>query len=327
MRARISSISRSVLALRMASRPFLMMAWPSQVVIAGHKAAVERAGGIGGVARGRSAGGGGLRKESLVAMHVKRRRRAHHETALAIAVEARQPHADSHALAVAFAPAKLPALHHLLEAVAGIPAARQRQALIHLLLHLATLRIAFTKELFHLAAQAIGELEGLASRAGEHLRQALVAPTAHHALGEVGVLGPLDVEEDAGQVVRVVHVHGVAGQGQVGPGQATVECTGDPEKIDALKGMLEPYGIKELVRTGMTTWTYASSPTGRNTPGESGPLSSHHGSRAISPRRMVFLISALRASSRSPTVVPGGAGSSGARVSASAVTATASAAA
>jgi acetolactate synthase-1/3 small subunit len=30
----------------------------------------------------------------------------------------------------------------------------------------------------------------------------------------------------------------------------TVECTGDPEKIDALKGMLEPYGIKELVRTG-----------------------------------------------------------------------------
>ena len=30
----------------------------------------------------------------------------------------------------------------------------------------------------------------------------------------------------------------------------TIECTGDPEKIDAFKGLLEPYGIKELVRTG-----------------------------------------------------------------------------
>src|SRR5690349_13564482 len=31
---------------------------------------------------------------------------------------------------------------------------------------------------------------------------------------------------------------------------------------------------QEVVRTGITTWTYSSSPTGRNTPGESGPLSS-----------------------------------------------------
>jgi acetolactate synthase-1/3 small subunit len=30
----------------------------------------------------------------------------------------------------------------------------------------------------------------------------------------------------------------------------TIECTGDPEKLDALQGMLETYGIKELVRTG-----------------------------------------------------------------------------
>jgi hypothetical protein len=31
---------------------------------------------------------------------------------------------------------------------------------------------------------------------------------------------------------------------------------------------------QDVVRTGITTWTYAASPTGRNTPGERGPLSS-----------------------------------------------------
>jgi acetolactate synthase-1/3 small subunit len=30
----------------------------------------------------------------------------------------------------------------------------------------------------------------------------------------------------------------------------TLECTGDSEKIDALTGMLKPFGIRELVRTG-----------------------------------------------------------------------------
>ena len=36
-----------------------------------------------------------------------------------------------------------------------------------------------------------------------------------------------------------------------------------------------PEGVRQdVVRTGITTWTYASSPTGRKTPGDSGPLSS-----------------------------------------------------
>ena len=36
----------------------------------------------------------------------------------------------------------------------------------------------------------------------------------------------------------------------VGPEALTVELTGRPDKLDAMLKMLEPYGIKELVRTG-----------------------------------------------------------------------------
>lgn len=47
---------------------------------------------------------------------------------------------------------------------------------------------------------------------------------------------------------------------------------GEGLEQDRLPGWARP--PQEVVRTGMTTWVYASSPIGRKTPGESGPLSS-----------------------------------------------------
>ena len=37
----------------------------------------------------------------------------------------------------------------------------------------------------------------------------------------------------------------------VGPEVLTVELTGRPDKLDALITMLEPYGIREMVQSGM----------------------------------------------------------------------------
>jgi len=38
----------------------------------------------------------------------------------------------------------------------------------------------------------------------------------------------------------------------------TIQATGNPEKLEALIELLRPYGIKELVRTGVTAITRGS---------------------------------------------------------------------
>ncbi|MGH2371507.1 MAG: hypothetical protein ACRDI2_25325, partial [Chloroflexota bacterium] len=42
-----------------------------------------------------------------------------------------------------------------------------------------------------------------------------------------------------------------------------VEVTGDEEKVDSLLQMLRPFGIKEMVRTGMVSMTRGSTIAGR----------------------------------------------------------------
>ncbi len=53
--------------------------------------------------------------------------------------------------------------------------------------------------------------------------------------------------------------------GRRGPDAVTVEATGNRDKLDALIRVLEPFGIKELVQSGMVAWAAAASPspTGR----------------------------------------------------------------
>ncbi|MFQ6051330.1 MAG: acetolactate synthase small subunit [Candidatus Hydrothermarchaeota archaeon] len=41
----------------------------------------------------------------------------------------------------------------------------------------------------------------------------------------------------------------------VGPETLTIEITGDPDKIKAFLDMMKPFGIRELVRTGITSIT------------------------------------------------------------------------
>ncbi|MFH1007331.1 MAG: acetolactate synthase small subunit [Candidatus Latescibacterota bacterium] len=51
------------------------------------------------------------------------------------------------------------------------------------------------------------------------------------------------------EIMEIVHVF----RGRIvdiSPGTMTVETTGTEEKIDAIVGMLKPFGIKEIARTG-----------------------------------------------------------------------------
>jgi acetolactate synthase-1/3 small subunit len=49
------------------------------------------------------------------------------------------------------------------------------------------------------------------------------------------------------QVVELFRAHIV----DVSPEAVTIEATGGPEKIAALLGVLEPYGVREIVQSGM----------------------------------------------------------------------------
>ncbi len=51
----------------------------------------------------------------------------------------------------------------------------------------------------------------------------------------------------------------------VAPDAVIVEVTGNDEKIDTLLGMLRPYGIKEMVRTGVISMVRGSQVTARVT--------------------------------------------------------------
>ena len=41
----------------------------------------------------------------------------------------------------------------------------------------------------------------------------------------------------------------------VAPGSLIVEVTGPTDKVDSILGLLRPYGIKEMVRTGLVAMT------------------------------------------------------------------------
>ncbi len=80
----------------------------------------------------------------------------------------------------------------------------------------------------------------------------------------------------AGRVGTVDEL-GARPEGDVEGGVAAQIADRDPAQDRRLRG--RPSGVEagvrqEVVRTGITTWTYAVSPTGRNTPGDRGPLSS-----------------------------------------------------
>jgi len=61
-----------------------------------------------------------------------------------------------------------------------------------------------------------------------------------------------------GEIMQLVDIYR-ARIVDVALGSVMVEVTGDPEKIDALVGLLKGFGIKELVRTGVVAMVRGSS--------------------------------------------------------------------
>lgn len=61
-----------------------------------------------------------------------------------------------------------------------------------------------------------------------------------------------------GEIMQLVDIYR-ARIVDVALGSVMVEVTGDPEKIDALVGLLRGFGIKELVRTGVVAMVRGSS--------------------------------------------------------------------
>jgi acetolactate synthase-1/3 small subunit len=49
------------------------------------------------------------------------------------------------------------------------------------------------------------------------------------------------------QIVDIFHAKII----DISPVTFTIEVTGSIDKVDAMERLLEPYGIKEMVRTGM----------------------------------------------------------------------------
>jgi acetolactate synthase-1/3 small subunit len=51
------------------------------------------------------------------------------------------------------------------------------------------------------------------------------------------------------EIIQIVHLFR-ANIIDVGPESLTVEVTGEVDKIDALIGLLKPFGVREIMRTG-----------------------------------------------------------------------------
>lgn len=56
--------------------------------------------------------------------------------------------------------------------------------------------------------------------------------------------------EQRGQVLEIIQLFGAKAD-DVTPDTITIEATGSPEKLDDLLRLLEPYGLRELVQSGL----------------------------------------------------------------------------
>src|SRR6266536_3527523 len=90
----------------------------------------------------------------------------------------------------------------------------------------------------------LARIAGLFSRRGFNIDSLAVGPTEDETYSRMTIVvdcASSPLEQVVKQLNKVVNV---------APESLTIEATGDQGKIEAMLEMLEPYGIRELVRTG-----------------------------------------------------------------------------
>src|SRR5216684_3285816 len=107
-------------------------------------------------------------------------------------------------------------------------------------------------------------IAGLFSRRGFNIESLAVGPTEHHEISRMTIVvncaeHPLEqVTKQLNKLINVLKIVELetvalfrAKVVDVAQDAVTVEATGNRDKLDALIRVLEPFGIKELVQSGM----------------------------------------------------------------------------
>ena len=105
----------------------------------------------------------------------------------------------------------------------------------------------------------LSRVSALFSRRGFNIDSLAVGPTEHPDVSRMTIavnVEDLPLEQVTKQLNKLVNVLKVvelfkAKVADVGPEALTIELTGRPDKLDAMLSMLEPYGIREMVQSGM----------------------------------------------------------------------------
>ena len=97
----------------------------------------------------------------------------------------------------------------------------------------------------------LARVAGLFARRAFNINSLSVSPTERPDISRVTVTADVSNRSDVLEIVRMFRVRVV----DVNPESLTIEATGSEDKIEALLGLLEHYGVIELVRSGAVAVT------------------------------------------------------------------------
>src|SRR4029453_16130920 len=107
----------------------------------------------------------------------------------------------------------------------------------------------------------LARISGLFSRRGFNIDSLAVGPTEDPGRSRMTIVvdcAERPLEQGTKQLNKLVHVLKIVELAEmfrakivdVGPDALTIEATGSPAKVQAMLELLDPYGIRELARTG-----------------------------------------------------------------------------
>src|ERR1700742_3952173 len=105
----------------------------------------------------------------------------------------------------------------------------------------------------------LARIAGLFARRGFNIESLAVGPTEHAEISRITILVSVEgsaLEQVTKQLNKLVNVLKIvelfkAKVADVGPEAVLIELTGRPDKLGAMLKMLEPYGVREMVQSGM----------------------------------------------------------------------------